>query len=174
VYAAGALAISLKVLDWDRNALRKAILSCQLDGLKEVAATKESKSVPAANEKSILAMDKKLVDYLRRNKHKAMNLLKRYADPKTHKFGSVPYYVAKHKGYSWWYLTDEALKSIISVGKTASQYKQSLVDRGYLDVSSGGEQGRRFVVERRIFTGMGKEGMESVHAIRGLPVKTSA
>jgi hypothetical protein len=48
-----------------------------------------------------------------------------------------------------------------------------LVDRGRLDVSTGGKGGRRFVVERRIFAGKGKEGMEWVHAIRKYPIKTS-
>ena len=51
VYAAGALAIKLGVLeelDWDRNALRKAILSCQLDGLKEITGTKEGNDCPGS------------------------------------------------------------------------------------------------------------------------------
>ncbi len=165
VYAAGALAISLGVLDWDRNALRKAILSCQLDGL--------TKPKEAKKDSAILAMDKKLVDYLRQNEAKAMFLPRRYADPKTHQFGSVPYYIAKHKGHMYYYLTAAALQSIIGTGAAASQYKQSLVAKGRLDVSSGGTSGRRFVVERRIFTGKDKEGMEWVHAIKW-PTKKSA
>jgi hypothetical protein len=136
-----------------------------LDGLK-VKATKQ-KTV-------ILAMDKRLVDYLRRNKVKAMDLRKKHADPKTHKFGSVPYYIANHRGHKYWYLTADAMKSIIRVGEDASRYKQSLADRGRLDVSTGGKGGRRFVVERRIFTGKGKVGMKWAHAIRWFPIKRPA
>jgi uncharacterized protein (DUF927 family) len=175
VYAAGALAISLKVLDWDRNALRKAILSCQLDGLKEATDTEEAKPVSAVNKTSMQEMHKKLMNYLIENKANSMNLRRgAYADPKKHKFGSVSYYFATHKGRKYCYLTADALKSIIGSGPDAKRFKQSLVDRGLLDVSSGGAGGRRFVVERRIFTGKRKEGMEWVHAIRGRSVKTSA
>jgi putative DNA primase/helicase len=174
VYAAGALAISLGVLDWNRAALGEAVMSCQLDGLKEVPATKKGNPVAAAKEKSILAMDKKLVRFLSHNQAKAMTLrAKKFADPNTHKFGSVPYYIAKHKGHKYWYFTAETLKSAIGVGEGASQYKQSLADRGRLDVSTGGKGGRRFVVERRIFPGKGKEGMKWVHAIRWQPIKKS-
>ena len=119
-------------------------------------------------------MDKKLVDYLRRNKTKATDLRKTYVDPKTHRFGSVPYYQANHKGLQYLYLTAAALRSITGVGDDARRYKQSLVNRGRLDVSTGGKGGRRFVVERRIFTGKGKEGMHWVHAIRQYPIKKSA
>lgn len=164
VYAAGALAISLGVLDWDRTQLRKAILSCQLDGLKKPITTEDS---------VIAAMDKKMADFMRQNKTKVMDLRKGFADPKTHKFDSVPWYKANHKGYMYCYLTDRALKSIIGTGDDARRYKQSLVDRGRLDVSSGGQTGRRFVVERRIFTNTGKDGMKWVHAIKIQAVKTS-
>jgi putative DNA primase/helicase len=165
VYAAGALAIWLGVLNWDKDVLRKAILSCQLDGLTKPVTTKDS---------VIATMAKKMEDYLRQNKAKAKDLRRRYADPKVHKFDSVPWYKANHKGYMYCYLTDRALKLIIGTGDDASRYKQSLVDRGRLDVSSGGRQGRRFVVERRIFTGTGKDKMKWVHAIKIKPVKKSA
>jgi putative DNA primase/helicase len=165
VYAAGALAISLGVLDWDRTQLRKAILSCQLDGLTKPITTEDS---------VILALDKKMADYMRQNKAKSMDLRRRYADPKTHRFGSVPYYIAIHKGYMYCYLTDKALKLIIGTEDDARRYKQRLADIKRLDVSSGGRQGRRFVVERRIFTGTGKQGIKWVHAIKLKPVKTSA
>ena len=129
VYAAGALAISLGVLDWDRDVLRKAILSCQLDGLKKPVTTEDT---------VIATMAKKMADYLRQNKDKAKDLRQWYANPNTHRFDSVPYYKANHKGYEYYYLTDRALKSIIETGDAAKRYKQSLVDRGRLDVSSGG------------------------------------
>ena len=169
VYAAGSLAISLGVLDeldWDRNALGEAILSCQLDGLAKPKVAKEVSGTSA--------MDTKVVEYLDRNKAKSMDLRRKYADPTTHRFGSVRYYIANHKGHRYWYLTAAALNSVIGSGEDASRYKQSLADRGRLDVSSGGEGGRRFVVERRIFTGKGKEGMKWVHAIRWYPAKKSA
>jgi putative DNA primase/helicase len=173
VYAAGALAISLGVLDWNRAALGEAVLSCQLDGLKEVPATKEANPVAAANKESILVTNKKLVEFVLRNKANAMYLRpKKYADPKTHTFGSAPYYIAKHKGHKYWYFTAETLKSVIGAGEPARRYKHTLVDRGYLDVSTVKGR-RRFVVERRIFTGKGKEGMEWVHAIKQ-PIKTPA
>jgi putative DNA primase/helicase len=173
VYAAGALAIRLGVLDWKKSALGNAVLSCQLDGLEEPRDTKAAATASAMNKKSMREMDKKLVDFLRRNEANSMDLRRKYADPKTHKFRSVPYYIANHKGHKYWYLTADALKSIIGPGPEASRYKQSLLDRGYLDVSTGGKTGRRFVVERRIFAGKGKEGMEWVHAIKR-PIKISA
>jgi putative DNA primase/helicase len=175
VYAAGALAIRLGVLDWKSSALGEAVMSCQLDGLKEVPATKEGNPVAAANEKSILVTNKKLVEFVLRNKANAKYLRpKKYADPKTHTFGSVPYYIAKHKGHRYWYFTAETLKSVIGAGEPARRYKQTLADRGYLDVSTGGKGRRRFVVERRIFTGKGKQGtMKWVHAIKQ-PIKTPA
>jgi hypothetical protein len=116
-----------------------------------------------------LVTNKKLVEFVLRNKANAKDLRpKKYADPKTHTFGSVPYYIAKHKGHKYWYFTAETLKSVIGSGEPARRYKQTLADRGYLDVSGGG----RFVVERRIFIGKGKQGMEYVHAIKS-PIKTS-
>lgn len=166
VYAAGALAISLGVLDWNKSALGEAILRCQLDGLTKPKIT--------AEDSAILATDRKLANYLRQHQAKSMDLRKKYADPRTHQFKAVPYYRAIYKGSQYWYLSGAALQSIIGVGAGARRYKQSLADRGRLDVSTGGESGRRFVVERRIFTGKGKEGMKWVHAIRTQPLKTSA
>jgi putative DNA primase/helicase len=165
VYAAGALAIWLGVLDWDRDVLRKAILSCQLDGLKKPMTTEDS---------GLAAMNKKLLDYLRKNKAKAKDLREWYANPKTHRFDSVPYYKANHKGYMYCYLTDRALKLIIGTGDDARRFKKELADRKRLEVSPGGTSGPRFVVERRIFEGMGKDKMKWVHAIKLKPVKTSA
>jgi hypothetical protein len=165
VYAAGALAIKLGVLDWNWRALEEAVLSCELDGLKPKVAVEES---------TYIAASKKLADYFKRNKAKAMDLRKRVADPKTHTFRSVPYYIASFRGHSYCYLTAEAMRSIFGVGPSATRYKQSLVDGGRLDVSSGGRGGRRFVVERRIFAGKGKNGMEYVHAIKTGPLKKSA
>ena len=167
VYAAGSLAIWLKVLDWDRDELRKAILKCQLDGL--------TKSTVATTEDSVfLAMGKKLRDHLKRNKSKFIDLRNGWLYPTTHEFGSVPGYVARHKGNLYWYLTAETLKSIIGSGGDASRYKRSLADDGRLDVSSGGRGGQRFVVERRIFKGKGKDGLQWVHAIKLKSVKTLA
>ena len=112
----------LGVLDWDRDALRKAILKCQLDGL--------TKPTVATTEDSVFsAMDKKLRDYLKRNKTKFIDLRNGWLDPRTHEFGSVPGYVANHKGHLYWYLTAETLKSIIGSGGDASRYKQSLADK---------------------------------------------
>jgi putative DNA primase/helicase len=165
VYAAGALAIRLGVLDWNRSALGEAILRCQLDGLKPRLTKQDS---------AILETGKKLLHYLQKQEASSINLRKQYADPNKHTFGSVPYYKAKHKGHTYWYLTADALKSIIGTGAAASAYKQYLEKRGRLDVSSGGKGGRRFVVERRIFIGKGKQGWRSVHAIRTQPLKTSA
>jgi putative DNA primase/helicase len=165
VYAAGALAISLGVLNWDRDALRKAILSCQLDGLKKPVTTEDT---------VISAMDKKMADYMRKNRTKFIDLRKGWLEPGAHKFESVLGFIAKHKGYMYCYLTDRALKLIIGTGADASLYKQCLADRKRLEVSPGGAGGRRFVVERRIFTGTGKDGMKWVHAIKLKPVKTSA
>lgn len=74
----------------------------------------------------------------------------------------------------YYYLTDRALKLIIGTGADASRYKQSLADRKLLDVSSRGQGRPGFVVERRIFTGTGKDGMKWVHAIKIKPLKKSA
>jgi hypothetical protein len=160
-------------------------MSCQLDGLygtweassvsgrlKEATDTGEAEPVSAANKKSMQEMHKKLVNYLIENQAHSMSLRREYADPKKHKFGSVSYYFATHKRRRYCYLTADALKSKIGSRSDARRYKQSLVDRGLLDVSTGGTGGRRFVVERRIFTGKGKEGLKWVHAIKS-PIKTS-
>jgi hypothetical protein len=166
VYAAGALAITLGVLDWDKSALGEAILSCQLDELGKPNIVEAGSAIATPG--------RKLIDYLRRNKAAAMDLRENYADRKTHQFGSVPYYRAIHRGYEYVYLTAPILKTIIGVGDVARRYKQRLADQDRLDVSTGGKSGRRFVVERRIITGKGKKGMRWVHAIKRRPVRTSA
>jgi hypothetical protein len=165
VFAAGCLAIYFRILPWTQKELLQAILSCQLDGLK--------KPITAADS-VIAAMDEKMADFMRQNKTKVMDLRKRFADPKTHTFGSVPWYKANHKGYVYCYLTAPTLQSIIGTGDAARRYKQELVNRKRLDFSTGGASGPRFVVERRIFTGTGKQGMKWVHAIKLERVKTSA
>jgi hypothetical protein len=115
-----------------------------------------------------------MADYMRKNRTKFIDLRKGWLEPGAHKFESVLGFIAKHKGYMYCYLTDRALKLIIGTGADASLYKQCLADRKRLEVSPGGAGGRRFVVERRIFTGTGKDGMKWVHAIKLKPVKTSA
>ena len=52
-YAAGALAIKLGVLDWDATSLLKAILSCQLDGLKKSDLDKDN-PIQLAKKRAIL------------------------------------------------------------------------------------------------------------------------
>ena len=162
VFAAGRLAIYFGILPWKPQELLQAILSCQLDGLKKPVTTEDT---------VIAAMDKKMADYMRKNRTKFIDLRKGWLEPGAHKFESVLGFIAKHKGYMYCYLTAEKLNLIIGTGDAARRYKQSLVDRGRLDVSSGGAGGRRFVVERRIFTGKSKDGMKSVHAIKLKPVK---
>ena len=162
VYAAGSLALSLGVLDWDRTALREAILKCQLDGLTIPNVQTED---PVISE-----LTQKLHEYLHRNKAEFIDLRKQWLNRGAHVFGSALGYKANHQGYGYYYLTAKTLTSIIGSGADASRYKQSLGHEGRLSVSSSG----RFVVERQIFTGKGKDGWESVHAIKIAPIKTSA
>ena len=99
VFAAGRLAIYFGILPWAPMKLKQAILSCQLDDLKK----------PITTEDTVIAeMQKKLLDYIRQNKGKAKDLRNWYANPNTHRFDSVPYYKANHKGYMYCYLTDRA------------------------------------------------------------------
>jgi putative DNA primase/helicase len=157
VYAAGSLAIRLGVLNWDRGELGRAILSCQLDGLRQPRG--------AAGKRAITSLRARLAKYLDKNKLNFFDLRTGFA-PRNHIFGSVPGYIAVHKGIEWWYVTAEQLKEIIGVGEKASAFKESLARQGRLATSSGGKEGRRFVVERRIFEGKGKVGLKSVHALR--------
>jgi hypothetical protein len=50
---------------------------------------------------------------------------KKYADPKSHKFGSAPYYIAEHKGHMYYYLTAAALTSIFGSEVQARRYKKA-------------------------------------------------
>jgi hypothetical protein len=135
-----------------------------LDGLARSEVTTEVSPIAATG--------KKLVGYIKQNQAKFIDLRKGWLDPKAHEFGSAPGYIAIHKDRVWYYLTAEKLESIIGTGRDASRYKKSLADKGRLDVGSGGQGGKRFVVERRIFQGKNKEGWKSVHAIKYGSVKT--
>jgi hypothetical protein len=156
VYAAGCLAIRYGILPWSRHALAKAILSCQLDGLRH-AAEDDLNADPVA------ALRSKLVKHLKDHHAKFMNLKTKQPKLGRDKLDGVSGYRAKFKGVRWYYLTADQLKAIIGVGLSADALKHQLADEGLLDKTTKG----RFVVYRQIFTGgKGKKNWARVHAIK--------
>ena len=156
VYAAGSLAIRYGILPWSRNDLAKAILSCQLDGLRH-AAEDDIDVDPVA------VLRSKLVRYLDDHHAKFMNLKNKQPKLGRDKLDAVPGYRAKFKGKRWYYLTADQLKAIIGAGLNADALKNQLAGEGLLDQTSK----RRFVVYRPIFAGgKAKENWARVNAIK--------
>jgi putative DNA primase/helicase len=162
VYAAGCLAIRYGILPWSRHALAKAILSCQLDGLRHAAEDD-------LNADPVVALRSKLVKHLDNHHAKFMNLKTKHPKLGRDKLDAVRGYRAKFRRKRWYYLTADQLKAIIGVGRNAGALKRQLADERLLDKTSDG----RFVVDRPIFTGgKGKENWARVHAIKAAICRT--
>ena len=159
VYAAGCLAIRYGILPWSRNALSKALLSCQLDGPRR--ADKDDVNP------SIATLRSKLVKYLTDNHGQFMNLDRKRPRLGLDKLDAVLGYRAKIKGRRWYYLTADQVKAIIGGGANAHGLKEELAAEGLLAKTKNG-----FVVQRRIFKGgKGNKNYAWVHAFKAKFVK---
>lgn len=153
VYAAGALAIRYGTFPIKRADLLTAIIRCQVDGLlnQQGSDTGPQKNATPRG---------RLEDYLRNNRALFIDVDQAPLDPASHKFGSVPGYLATFKGVKYFYLTSEKFAEIL--GKGSKAIKAKLADDGLLE-RSGSD---RFVVQRPIFKGRpGNKGYRTVCAI---------
>ena len=84
----------------------------------------------------------------------------------THRFGSVPGYIATFKGKKWFYLTAGQLRGSLAVVSMRSSSRRNWRLTRLLDRAPNG----RYVVQRPIFSGAkGNKGHKWVHAFRASP-----
>ena len=155
VYAAGCLAIQYGVFHWSRKELLKAVLSCQLDGLRLTAA-----SVPKF-EPTPEILKERLVVYIRDNRSRFADL-----NDQRPQLGAtqedIPGYTATHKGTDWFYLTKPQVEQIIGDGPNAQQALRQLIDDKLI-----AQPKRGYVVQRSIFKGgRGNQNFRWVVAFR--------
>ena len=157
VFAAGSVAIKYDILPWNQKRLLRAILSCQLDQIRQVDDDADS---AGPSSESLRA---KLLQYFNDHYAEFIYLYKKRPRLGTDKIDSVPGYRDKIKGERWYYLTADQLKTIIGTGESARVLKQTLVTEGLLAQKTKG----KFVVQRKIFSG-GKrnENYAWVHAFK--------
>jgi putative DNA primase/helicase len=156
VFAAGSLAIKLGLLPWNRKKLLRAILSCELDQLRQ---SDEDEDSAAPSPETFRA---KLVQYLNDNRKNFMNLNEKRPRYRRDKLDAALGYRTKAKGQRWYYLTADQLKTVIGTGANASALKHMLASEGLLDRTK-----KKFVVQRRIFAGgKGRDNYAWVHAIK--------
>ncbi|MCP3441982.1 DUF927 domain-containing protein [Bradyrhizobium sp. CCGUVB14] len=148
VYAAGCLAIHLRVFTWRRPDLLRAILACQFD------------SLPSSTTAPTSPLRRRLSEYCARHRDRFVDLDRGRLDRARHTLGSAPGYLHTHKGQAWLYLTAKQLEAIIGAGRAASLFKQELAAEGLL-----ARTGDRLVVQRPIYCGPGNKGYEWVHAL---------
>ena len=161
VFAAGSLAIKYRIFLWDQAELLRAILACQLDGLRS------AKAEHLASDRSVSGLHRKLVAYLLEHRGKFVNLNRTKLRLGAHKPGSAPGYVAKFKGKSWFYLTSPQLKGIIGNDANAKALKKDLGTKKLMELGSN-----RDVVQRPFFSGApGNKGHIWVHAFRSRILK---
>jgi putative DNA primase/helicase len=157
VFAAGVLAINYGLFPWKREELLQAILSCQVDGLRQAAADLKQADT------SVAGLRRKLMAYITDNRGKFRNLDKRPVRVGKHTFGSTPGYIAKFKGKKWIYLTADRLKAVIGAGNQVAQLKQELAAEGVLERGAKGN----YLIQCPIFAGeKGNKGHKWVHAFR--------
>jgi putative DNA primase/helicase len=153
VFAAGAFAAKHGIYPCSRDELLTAILSCQLDGLRSLGKSAEMLG---------MSLKARLVQHIRRRISELMDLDSQQPTIEGHKFGSVPGYLATHKGERWVYLTDKTFGQIVGTGDKADALKQELVAAGLMDRAKS-----RFVVQRRIFSKQkGNKGHRTVLAFK--------
>jgi putative DNA primase/helicase len=156
-YAAGCLASKYGIVPWTEEQLLRAVLGCQLDGLR-FDGTERSQA-----DTSVAGLRKKVFAYLRDRRGKFVDLDKVKLLPDSHKVESVPGYKATFKQKNWLYVTAERLKKIIGKGGNAGQLKKELAKAGVMDSTTSG----RYVVQRPLFAGLkGNKGYHHVHAFR--------
>jgi putative DNA primase/helicase len=160
VFAAGSLAIKLGILRWNRERLLRAILSCELDQLRQPDESDEGQGTDPPVE----SLRAKLVQYLHDYRPSFMKLNKERPRLGIDDLDAVPGYRAKVNGTHWFYLTAGQLKGIIGTGPNASLVKHSLANEGLLDRP---KNKNKFVVQRHIFRGgKGNKNYAWVHAIQ--------
>jgi hypothetical protein len=142
VFAAGCLAIRYGILPWSKKALLKAILECQLAGLRQL--TRE----PRGGEPTEAALRAKLIGYLREAGGSFVDLGERRP-----RLGSVGLedaagYVGTDNEGGWFYLTAQRLNAIIGNGTNATTLKRRLIAQSLM-----AEPKQGFVVQRKIFRG---------------------
>jgi len=142
-YAAGCLAIKYGILAWSRDALLRAILSCQLDQLGYVEPDQGQVG-------SVQEAQHRLIKYLRNN-HKNLRRLKKgkLLEVDRERINDFPGILAKFKGRARYYLTDKQLSAAVGKGAFVSDLKHKLAQEGLLERDSQG----RFVVQRVLFQG---------------------
>ena len=139
VFAAGALAIECGVLPWTRKGLLRAILSCQLDGLRHVEQDPRADAVSQLKET--------LVSWLRQNHHQMFRLT---GGKRPSRAEAVPIigFREEKKGQRWYYLTEQQLANVVGSGPPVRELKALLKREGMMD-----HDGDKFVVQRRLYNG---------------------
>ena len=126
VFAAGRLASRYEIVPWSRKRILKAILSCQLDQLRQADDDDGGAATSPENLRG------KLVQYLNDHHEEFMYLNKKRPQLRSDRIDAVPGYREKIKGERWYYLTADQLKTIIGTGQSARILKQTLVTEGCL------------------------------------------
>jgi uncharacterized protein (DUF927 family) len=142
VFAAGCLAIEYGILPWSKKRLLKAILECQLAGLRQLARE------PRGGEHTEATLRAKLVGYLRDTGGSFVDLGERR--PKLGRVGleDAAGYLGTDNEVGWFYLTAKRLNAIIGNGENATALKRRLIAQRFMAKPKQG-----FVVQRKIFTG---------------------
>jgi hypothetical protein len=155
-FAAGSLASKYGIVPWSRKKILWAILTCELDQLRQPDEDEDSAAPPPETFRA------KLVQYLNDNRKNFMNLDKKRPRYARDKLDAAPGYRAKEKGQRWYYITADQLKAIIGTRDGARAVKQMLAKEGLLE-----RKKKKFVVQRRIFVGgKGRDNYAWVHAIK--------
>jgi putative DNA primase/helicase len=142
VYAAGRLAIRYKILPWSRKRLLRAILECQLAGLRQLARE------PRIEEPSEAALRTKLVGYLRDNRSSFLDLGVRRPKLGRDDLDDAAGYVGCGEEAGWLYLSHKKVMAIVGTSPNAMSLKEHLLKQGLMAKPKKG-----FVVQRRIFKG---------------------
>lgn len=162
VYAAGCLAIRYGVFPWSRKDLLKAVLSCQLDGLRLMLDSSPSL------EPTLETLKERLLKYIRDNGFRFIDLNRERPKIGIDQ-GSVAGYAATHKGVDWFYLRKGQVEQIIGDGPNAHQLLRKLIDDKLI-----AQPKRGYVVQRPIFKGgKGNQNFRWVVAFRSTIVEAA-
>ena len=142
VFAAGCLAIEYGILPWSKKALLKAILQCQLAGLRLLAHE------PRRGEPTAATLRAKLVGYFRKAGGSFVDLGERRPKLGTVGLEAAAGYVGTGAETGWFYLTDKRVNAIIGKGASAISLKRRLFAENLMAKPKQG-----FVVQRKIFRG---------------------
>ena len=156
VYAAGCVAIRYEVLPWSRTQLLKAIMSCQLSGLRKLAQEPRAVRPPSLSPRG------KLLSFLRQYQSSFVDLATNRPIFRQKNIENVPGFKGAGEEAGWFYLTSMQLHAVLGSGPGATSFKRQLLADGILAKPSQGG----YVVQRRIFSGAtGTKGHVWVYAI---------